>query len=262
MRTVALIIAIVLGIAAAVGIRTYLQSREQEFQQQHKLVRVLETRTSIEAGDTLSEEMVGYKKVPADTLTGTEISENELGRFQGKELKRDVGRGVILRVSHFISREPQLASRRLSEGKRAVTIAVDNTSGVAGLIKPGDHVNIHATSVQTGQNAHTWTVLNDVAVLAVDDRMSGASVGMYRRHARGYSTLTLSVSPLEAQLLTYLKDNAELTFTLRPRTEVGQKEAVPDVDASNVKGLAEDANRRRQEELKELEEPAEEPLMP
>jgi pilus assembly protein CpaB len=255
MRTVALIIAIILGIAAAVGIRTYLKGREQQFEKQHKLVDVVVTRTSIEAGEVLTDEMVRTRKVPTSTLSDADISLEVLDRYKGKELKRDVGRGVQLRVSHFISREPRLASRRLAEGKRAVTIAVDNTSGVAGLIKPGDHVNVHSTSVSTGRDPQTWTVLSDVAVLAVDDRMSDISVGQYGRHRRGYSSLTLAVTPLEAQVLTYLKDNAELTFTLRPRTEVGERRPVPAVDASNVQQLANQANQERQRELERLEEP-------
>lgn len=257
MRTVALIIAIILGIAAAVGIRTYLKGREREFEQEHKLVGVLETRTSLEAGDALEAGMVRTRQVSAATLSGAEIPANEMDAYIGKEIKRNVGRGVQLRVSHFISREPRLASRRLAEGKRAITIAVDNTSGVAGLIKPGDHVNVHSTSVSTGQNPQTWTVLSDVSVLAVDDRLSDVSVGPYSRHKRGYSSLTLAVSPLEAQVLTFLKDNAELTFTLRPRTEVGERQAVPTVDASNVQTLANDANQERQQELQQLEEPEE-----
>ncbi|MFW6456681.1 MAG: Flp pilus assembly protein CpaB [Planctomycetota bacterium] len=262
MRTAALIVAIILGIAAAIGIRSYMKSQEQEFQEEHRLVRVVETRTSIESGEVLEGDMIGYKKVPADTLIGTEVTKNELERFLGQEVQREVGRGTLLRVSHFMSREPRRATGRLSAGKRAVTVSVDNTSGVAGLIHPGDHVNIHATTVETGQKSSTWTVLNDVSVLATDDRLSEMGGGEYGRDARGYSNLTLSVSPLEAQLLIYLKQNADLNFTLRPRTEVGQEESVPAVNSSNVQDLSEQANERRQEELEELEDPNSEDSKP
>ncbi len=256
MRTAALIVAIILGIAAAIGIRSYLKSQEQEFQRQHKPVRVVVTRQSIEAGEKLEKGMVGYKKQPADTLIGTEITKSELPRYIQREVKRQVGRGVLLRVNHFMSREPRVAANRLKVGKRAVTVSVDNTSGVAGLIRPGDHVNIHATTVGKGQKPSTWTVLNDVSVLATDDRLSEMSGGRYGRNVRGYSTLTLAVSPTEAQLLIYLKQNSQLSFTLRPRTEVGQEEQVPAISSSNVQRISEQANKDRQEKLQELENPS------
>ncbi|MFP4176119.1 MAG: Flp pilus assembly protein CpaB [Planctomycetota bacterium] len=255
MKTIALVIAIVLGIAAAFGIRTYIKSREQEFQQEHRLVEVLETRSSIESGERLSGDMVGYKKVPADTLTGTEITKTDIDRYVDREIKRDVGRGVVLRSSHFLSREPEVASTRLSEGTRAVTVPVDNRSGVAGLVRPGDHVNILATGARRGDEPSTWTVLSDVPVLAVDDRMGEGTQDPYRQHSRGYSTLTFVVNPTEAQVLSYLRDNAELACTLRPRGEVGETADVPDVNASNVRDLAQEANRKRLEELQEIEDP-------
>jgi len=262
MRTAALIVAIALGIAAAVGVRSYIKSKETQFEREVRPVLVAVARRTIEAGEELERDAVSLQEIPANMLTSDLIGEHELGRYLGRKVTREVGRDTQLRVSHFISRDPRVASERLVQGRRAITIAVDSTTGVAGLVRPGDHVDILASTTGArragggGASAETWTVLSDVTVLAVDDRMSDTAVGLqdYRGYRRGYGSITLAVTPLEAQLLAYLKDNAKLTFVLRSRAELGEREAVPVIDGSNVRQMAAQANQRRQQEIKELDE--------
>ena len=265
MRTVALIVAIVLGIVAAIGVRSYLKAQQVQFQRQVRPVKVAVARRTIEADEELTQDMIELEEIPANMLTTDMIVEQELGRYVGvgRRVTRNIDKGTQIRVGHFISRELRVAAERLTEGKRAITIAVDATSGVAGLVRPGDHVDIVATTTgtrraapTTGAAPETWKVLSDVTVLAVDDRMTETAAGItdYRSYRRGYSSFTLAVTPLEAQILSYLKDNAKLTFVLRPRTELGEKQGVPTIDGSNVRELAGQANTARQEEIQKLEE--------
>lgn len=258
MRTVGLVVAILLGIAATIGVGTYMKSRERQFQDQHKFVEVAVAARSIVAGETLTEDMVAFREKQADFQTGEDILSLSIGPYIGRKTTGNIDRGSQILVRHFVAPRSRMASTMLVEGKRALTIAVDSTSGVAGLIRPGDHVDIHATSARGrggGAEPETWLVLSDVTVLAVDDRMSEVPLGLtdYRGYRRGYSSLTFAVTPLEAQLLTYLKDHARLTFSLRPKSELGQKASMPTVNSSNVQQLAGQANVERQKELQELE---------
>jgi len=245
MRTVALIVAIALGVAAAIGVRSYLKSKEARFEQQVKPVYVAVARRTVAAGEELREDAVRFEQVPASMLSSDLITRNEIGRYLGRRLTRELGKDTQLRVSHFISRTVRVASQRLVEGRRAITVAVDATSGVAGLVRPGDHVDILATTVGGGRGAgrsapQTWKVLSDVTVLAVDDMLSDAEAAPrdYRSYRRGYSSFTLAVTPLEAQVLAYLKDNAKLTFVLRPRNELGESQSVPAIDESKARRSA------------------------
>jgi pilus assembly protein CpaB len=257
MRTVALIVAILLGIAAAIGVRSYLKSQERKFEQQHQMVRVVVARTDILPGEELSAGKVAYQKIPAQSLTPDLITEHELGRYFGKEVTTEIGRGMNIRASDFIAQQVEEPSTRLAEGRRAVSISVGATTGVAGLIRPGDRVDIYCTgSGDIGSTNQTWRVLSDVGVLAVDDRMSDtAGFEPYQRYKRGYSTLTLAVTPLEAQILIYLQESAKLTFALRSISEVGQRADIPAVNASNIRELAEQANMARQQQIEEIDEP-------
>ncbi len=254
MRTVALVVAIALGVAAAVGVRAYLQSMEREFESEQQLVQLAVPRRDIAAGEELSPGMVTEDAIPARSLMPDQITMQDVGRYYGREVRREVGRGIPLRVDHFIRMEPRRASAELPPGHRAVAISADLTSGVAGLIRPGNKVDIICTGMGEGGGRgaqETWLVLSDVTVLATDSRMSDLDDlhAGYDEFRRGYSTLTLSVTPAEAQLLIYLMNNARLSFSLRPEREVGETEPLPAVDGGNVRRLSEEANRQRQELL-------------
>src|SRR5690606_33098128 len=88
--------------------------------------------------------------------------------------------GVITR-EHITAGEQVTGQRLLLErkaagltgvippGKRAVTIAVNDVSGVGGMLKPGDYVDVMATFDQgTAGDFIGDVVLQDVKVLAVN----------------------------------------------------------------------------------------------
>jgi len=267
MRTVAVIVAVLLAIAAAIGVRSYMKRQERDFNQKLKVVKVAVAKVHVGAGEVLARDMVAYADKQSAFLEPTDITGGNLGNYVGRKLERDVGKGTPLKSSFFVSREKKPASKVLQEGKRAITLAVDITSGVAGLVRPGDNVDIYATtSARAGGTPRTWLVLSQVNVLAVDDRMSDITVGQtdYRGYRRGYSSFTLSVTSLEAQVLIYLQDYAQLTFALRPRTELGQKGGAPVIDGGNVEQYAGEANKDRQREIRELDvmRPRPEPATP
>ena len=87
----------------------------------------------------------------------------------------------------------------LGAGKLAVTVAVDAVSGSAGLIWPGDHVNLVLTQtlddpkLPEGRKVAAETVLSDVRVIAIDQSlMEGASGTKTQQPQAG--TVTLEVT--------------------------------------------------------------------
>lgn len=92
----------------------------------------------------------------------------------------------------------------LAPGMRAVTVGVDAISGSAGLIWPGDHVDLVLTqeiaerSLPLGERLAAETVLSDVRVIAIGQQLvQGANPnGVARGPAR---TVSLEVTPREAE---------------------------------------------------------------
>ncbi len=106
----------------------------------------------------------------------------------------------------------------LAPGTRAVTVAVDAVSGTAGLIWPGDHVDMILTQSLDGSDvgqAHRVsgeTVLTDVRVIAIDQQMVQGASGAQEQTAR---TVTLEVRPSEAEKVSVAERLGHLSLTIR-----------------------------------------------
>lgn len=114
-------------------------------------------------------------------------------------------------------------------GKRAITISVDNISALAGLVKPGDYVDVIAlipVPVQTpdGKQVNQMAVMplfQNVLVLAIgQDTGAISSVGAGKRgeverRSEGSPLITLALAPQDANLIAFVQEQGKLRLTLR-----------------------------------------------
>jgi pilus assembly protein CpaB len=94
----------------------------------------------------------------------------------------------------------------LTPGWRATAVAVDAVSGTAGLIWPGDHVDLILTQEisqqagapqASGNRIAAETVLKDVRVIAVDQQLVQGAAGA--NGEGGSKTVTLEVTPEDVE---------------------------------------------------------------
>ncbi len=105
----------------------------------------------------------------------------------------------------------------LQAGKRAVSIAVDSTSGNAGFIFPGDKVDLIIThnieSVSSGRPDNmlaSETFVKNVRILAVDQKLDNPdNIAMLAK------TVTLEVSPTQVEKINVAKDMGKISLSLR-----------------------------------------------
>jgi pilus assembly protein CpaB len=111
----------------------------------------------------------------------------------------------------------------LTPGKRATSVGVDAVSGTAGLIWPGDHVDLiltqeimsnGGTDVPAGRRVASETVLKDVRVIAIDKQLvQGGSGGGEADTTR---TVTLEVTPEDAERVAVATHLGKLSLAVRP----------------------------------------------
>lgn len=105
--------------------------------------------------------------------------------------------------------ESARVAARVGEGMRAFTIPINAVSGVAGLVRPGDRVDILLTRTIKRQLT-TSVILQNILVIATDQVSNTES-----DRARVASTATVEVNPTEAQKLALSQQVGRLTLTLR-----------------------------------------------
>jgi len=134
-----------------------------------------------------------------------------------------IGRGLVMPV---IQNEPILPMKLagkdagsglpvvIPEGKRAVSVRVNDVIGVAGYVLPGTRVDVLATASPTTQQSDTTTkvVLTNVQVLAAGTKMEqdteqGKPVSV--------NVVTLLVTPEESERLTLGATEGKIQLALR-----------------------------------------------
>src|SRR5437763_10038315 len=144
------------------------------------------------------------------------------GAFASKEEVLRDGRRVVL--SPFDRNEPLLRSKitgpgqrgslsaLLEEGKRAVTVRVDDVRGVAGFILPGDFVDVVLIGEDPASQRENYSeiLLNHVKVLAIDQLASE------RQQAPTVAkAVTVEVTPEQAQKILLANNVGKLSLMLR-----------------------------------------------
>src|SRR5580704_10290208 len=108
----------------------------------------------------------------------------------------------------------------LSPGMRATTVGVDAVSGTAGLIWPGDHVDVILTQISDDQSlpaarrASAQTVLRDVRVIAIDQELMQGTASPAGQDAAQH-TVTLEVTDLQAERVVLAARLGHLSFVVR-----------------------------------------------
>ena len=128
--------------------------------------------------------------------TGSTITSSKVGRPQ------DVALSVVLKP-----------------GMRAISIAVDRVKDVAGLIKPGDRVDVIAVPGRAGtETPAAKTILRGALVLALGTQLE-SSAPPSAADAQNAATVTLGVTPAQAALVASADLNSTLRLSLRSPQE-------------------------------------------
>jgi pilus assembly protein CpaB len=126
----------------------------------------------------------------------------------------------------------------LRPGMRAVSVPVTRTSGISGFVFPGDQVDIlitHPLAASAGngpslQRQASETVLQDVRVLAVDQKLDGKA-----GEPVVAQTATLEVTPKQSEIIAVASEIGKLSLSLRSLvTPPGQKTAADSLDKSEL----------------------------
>jgi pilus assembly protein CpaB len=107
----------------------------------------------------------------------------------------------------------------LGPGMRDITVAVSDTSSVAGFVFPGDRVDIMLTQEVTGGGDGsalkvTETILKNVRVLATG-KSTASTDAEGRPVLQSYSTITLEATPKIAEKIAVAQTIGQLSLALR-----------------------------------------------
>lgn len=110
------------------------------------------------------------------------------------------------------SNSPSVLAMLIPAGRRAISVKVNEVTGISGFIAPGSHVDV-LLSVSGGKDeepARTRTVLQDTEVLAI-----AQNIEQKDNKPVVVSTVTLNVTPRDAERLTLASHEGSLQMVMR-----------------------------------------------
>lgn len=231
-RVVILIVAIFLGLIAALSISVYINNIKRQAIEEQKTVKVWVANTDIAKGTSIEEiqknRLAELKAIPRRYVASQSISSTR--NLEGRVLSVPVSGGEQLTASKFKYPSEAGLAFSIPNDHIAVSIPYDDVKGVAGMIKPGDLITVFVT-FDPGPNGESLTkiLLQKVKVIAVGIRVgaereqnSGAKVAGNTEPSQnrnsGGKTVTLALSPVDAERLVFSQENGKVWLGLHPST--------------------------------------------
>lgn len=206
-----LIISLIFGIVTFVVTTMYLGKVAQEHKYKSELISVIVARSNIPPRTVIRESMVEAKPIPRQYILPGATS--KLAQVIGKITTTPVIPGEQLLSNKLTVRGRKLGlSFIIPKNKRAVSVEVDASASIAGLIKPGDMVDVLCTL--GGKIDRTVTILQNVPILAIDRQMESDSQTGGKISRSVIATFALNSKNAERLVLAAYK--GRLKLLLRP----------------------------------------------
>ena len=228
---VLLLIAVVAAGSTVLSLRGWIEGQRADYaaaaqrtQPDTNTDEVLVANTGLPAGLLVKRSHLRWQAWPKDAIAETYIVRNRgvtIADFEGTVVRTGVASGEPVTDERVVkSGERGFLAAVLSPGQRAVSVPVTATTGIAGFIFPGDRVDLILTHAidKRGDGDRTRraseTVLTNVRVLAVDQQTDDQN-----GKAAIAKTVTLELSPRQAEIVALIQELGRLSLSLRSLTK-------------------------------------------
>lgn len=203
-------IAVVAGLVATIGIRSYVARKT--YVPPVATGQVAVATAEVTPGNALTATAIKIASWPKELIPPQAAS--ALNQVEGRVALSPISSGEPILFSKLapVGTTAGLSSL-LDENKRAFTVRVDDVTGVGGFLHPRDKVDILADLKLHGIDENvSKTILQNIKIL---------SVGQTWEHKAGESkpavvnTITVEVSPEQAEVLNLASNEGKIRLVLR-----------------------------------------------
>ena len=198
------------GIAAWAAYQ-HLEQQRDLIAQQTKLPMVARVVAAYElrAGMTLTEAHLAVRDFPVQSVPSDSLEPNQYMGLVGSILRSNILAGDIILPVHTERQREDTFSTRLANGRRAITMPVDQINSLAGLLRVGDLVDLYV-SFDHQRRQITAPLLQGVLVIATDEQTS-----LHTDSSGHFATVTFDLSPEEGAKLVAARQAGMITSMLR-----------------------------------------------
>ncbi len=213
----ALVISIILALAGATILYQYISSLKQPVIEKPKVTILIAAR-NIEPGEEVKSVDILEKQVDPESVGARGYTDRE--EIEGRIVKLPIIAGEVFPKERLALREEMQLSYQIPEGKRAMNLFVNESALFSDLIQVGDHIDIIGTVTADGEDEATkqfiTTFMQNIEILAI-------GINKIKDNPKEPSpeelakTITLAVTPQEAETLMFISTYGQYSFILREK---------------------------------------------
>lgn len=175
------------------------------------MVKVVVPRRELMRGDIVTEADLQLHEIPKQYIDSSAISETTYEKAIGQRVEFDVQAGKPLLWAHLEGGMSPTFSGKVPTGLRAMTVQVDEINSISGFLQPKDRIDL-LLSYGSKENKIIFPLLQNLNVIATGVQTHVDKSGSSQRP---FSTITIQVSPEQAQKITLSQQVGKITAMLR-----------------------------------------------
>lgn len=161
------------------------------------------------------------ERVPAGAIL--ETPDSKIG-LPGSLVRKFVDAGSPVTLQDVLRpRDRGFLASVLAPDSRAISIKVDEESGVSGLIRPGDYVDVVLTQVfekaDPARRALSEAILRNVRIIAIDQEIAQGGRAITAMAVKQAQTVSLELTPEQVKKVTVAKQLGTLSLAVRAAVE-------------------------------------------
>ncbi|MGB7158742.1 MAG: Flp pilus assembly protein CpaB [Tepidisphaeraceae bacterium] len=223
--TLLVICGLVAALCATLLVRVLVRPRASVAAPEEKEVQLIVATKAMPAmtivdGPATTLKTVKKQDVPTGALTNSV-------QVVGKILTRGMAEGEVFTKSSFATDQKGIYfAAAIAEGKRAVTISLQDHNGMAGILYPGSVVDVLVTMMASGEGTNTavaTTALQGLQVIGVgtqtvaaEEEFKDKNPGALAKSGQiNYRMVTLLVTPKQAEILQLATKFGSVSLAMR-----------------------------------------------
>jgi len=225
-RIIVLLLAVVAAGATAMYARSWIQGQQSNVAvvaapAQEEVYEVLVADANLPAGTFVKPQHLRWQRWPTDDVPDTYVLKGTRDKdaMVGAVVRRGIAEGFPITDGSVVKPgERGFLAAVLAPGMRAVSLPINATSSNAGLIFPGDRVDVILTQTLGAADGMATrrvseTVLRDIRIIAMGSEISDEP-GKDQNYEKA-KTATFEVDPRVAEKITLLSELGKLSLSLR-----------------------------------------------
>jgi pilus assembly protein CpaB len=233
-RGLVVFLALILATLATAGVFMYSRGVKEDVQTGGTMVPVVVTKVDVPArsdmDQLIKDDQFRIIQVPASVVVNGAVT--SVDQLAGKNNSVAILAGEQIPAARISGNVPG-GALAIPEGMEAITVSLDTPRAVAGVLNAGDHVTIYSTfrggpgKGAAASEPVTVVLVPTVELLAVFRPLASSTFGgddepTSSEQLPGSLTVTVALTPEDAQRFVFSMESGSTWFGLLPPDESGQ----------------------------------------